>query len=76
MKKKNRLSFKILLVILLSFLLLTTVSYAWFYAEVNLGGNIIETDSLEYEVYGYNADGTLRISERFKDAYYLKGGLV
>ena len=24
----------------------------------------------------YNADGTLRISERFKDAYYHKGGLV
>ena len=59
MKTKSRLSFKVLLVILLSFMLLTTVSYAWFYANVNLGGNTIETDSLEYEAYGYNSSGTV-----------------
>lgn len=57
MKTKSRLSFKVLLVILLSFMLLTTVSYAWFYANVNLGGNTIETDSLEYEAYGYDSTG-------------------
>ena len=59
MKKKNRLSFKVLLMILLSFAILTTVSYSWFNAEVNLCGNTIETASLNYEAYGYNKDGTL-----------------
>lgn len=59
MKKKNRLSFNVLLMILLSFAVLTTVSYSWFNAEVNLGGNTIETASLNYEAYGYNKDGTL-----------------
>lgn len=55
--KKNRLSFKVLVMILLSFVLLITVSYSWFYAQVNLGGNTIETDALEYEVYGYDSTG-------------------
>ena len=58
MKNKSR-SFKVLMLILLSFVLLVTVSFAWYYIDIKLKGNTIETVSLTYEAYGYNSDGTL-----------------
>ena len=58
MKTKSR-SFKVLMLILLSFVLLVTVSFAWYYIDIKLKGNTIETVSLTYEAYGYNSDGTL-----------------
>lgn len=56
MKTKSR-SFKVLMLILLSFVLLVTVSFAWFYIEGYLEGNTIETNSLTYKAYGYDATG-------------------
>lgn len=57
MKRKNRISIKLFIIILLSFVFVTTVSYAWFSSEITLEGNMIETGSASYVAYGYNKLG-------------------
>lgn len=61
MKTKNekKLLRRAYIMTLLSFAFLISVSFAWYYSKVSIGGGGLATGNISFTAYGYNEEGTL-----------------